>query len=82
MAVCIAICNLLYKGSILWFLYRLDNEGFFSLNEKDEIIFSKGKHKDLSLQNVRNQFPDYLDWLMDNENISPMVKMIISYDQK
>ena len=54
----------------------------FSLNEKDEIIFSKGKHKDLSLQNVRNQFPDYLDWLMDNENISPMVKMIISYEQK
>ena len=54
----------------------------FLLNEKDEIIFSKGKHKDLSLQNVRNQFPDYLDWLMDNENISPMVKMIISYDQK
>ena len=60
----------------------LDNDGFFSLNEKDEIIFSKGKHKDLSLQNVRNQFPDYLDWLMDNENISPMVKIIISYDQK
>ena len=61
---------------------RTLTNAFFSLNEKDEIIFSKGKHKDLSLQNVRNQFPDYLDWLMDNENISPMVKMIISYDQK
>ena len=59
---------------------KIQNRDEFS--RKDEIIFSKGKHKDLSLQNVRNQFPDYLDWLMGNENISPMVKMIISYDQK
>ena len=60
----------------------LDNDSFFSLNEKDEIIFAKGKHKEQSLQNVREEFPDYLDWLIGNENISPMVKMIINYGQK
>jgi len=58
----------------------IDNDGFFSISESNEIFFAKGKYQNQSIRKVKKEFPDYINWLLENEKISPMVKMIISYE--
>ncbi len=59
----------------------IDNDGFFNISESNEIFFAKGKYQNKSISVVKNEHPDYINWLLDNENISPMVKIIINYDE-
>ncbi len=59
----------------------LDNNGFLNVSESNEIFFSKGKYQNQSIRLVKKENPDYIKWLLENENISPMVKMIINYEK-
>jgi len=58
----------------------LDKEGFLIISENEEILFAKGKYQNQNIKDVKKLYPDYVSWIMDNENISPMVKMILSYE--
>ena len=59
----------------------IDNDGFFNFSEDKEILFAKGKYQNKNIKSVIKEYPDYIKWILENENISPMVKMIINYEK-
>ena len=51
----------------LSFLNRIDLAGRMVYNEKNEIVFAFGKHKDKKIEEVLTKEPSYYDWIMKND---------------
>lgn len=46
-------------------------------NEPEEIVFARGKHKDMDVKQVFKQSPDYIKWIMENDGFDSYTKKII-----
>jgi DNA polymerase III epsilon subunit-like protein len=59
----------------------IDKDGFIGSSDSNEIFFTKGKYQNKSIKSVIKDNPDYIKWLLENENISPIIKMIINNEK-
>lgn len=55
---------------------EVDIEGKLKRNEKDEVVFNFGKHKDTEIEHVYRIDPGYYDWIINKSDMTRYTKNI------